>query len=158
MEGNKGNTSNLVKNNNPYAKSFGVKCYRCSEVGHRSNECPKRKAVNVVEKSDDVLKEEVCEPYEDDDCEDYEGDEYTCVVRKFMLSQKYEDDTQHDKLFHTRCTVHGSLFDLIIDSGSQENIVGRDVVKRMRMTTEAHPNPYTIGWIKEVVGNRITEH
>ena len=105
VEGGKGSTTVPTKNNNPYAKPFNAKCYRCGEVGHRSNECPKRKAVNVVEKDDDVAEDEVCEPDGDDDYEDYGQEEYNCVVRKLMLSPKCNDDTQHHKLFRTRCTV-----------------------------------------------------
>ena len=37
VEGGKGNTSMPTKNNDPYARPFGVKCYRCKEVGHHSN-------------------------------------------------------------------------------------------------------------------------
>ena len=72
VEGGKGHTFVLAKNNNPYARLFGVKYYRCGEVGHRSIECPKQKVVNVVEKDDDVVENEVCEPDGDDDYEEYE--------------------------------------------------------------------------------------
>ena len=41
VEGGKGNTSVPAKNNNPYVRPFYVKCYRCGEVSHCSNECPK---------------------------------------------------------------------------------------------------------------------
>ena len=38
MEEGKGNNTYVpIKNNNPYAKPFRVKCYRCGEVGHCSN-------------------------------------------------------------------------------------------------------------------------
>ncbi|KAG8382026.1 hypothetical protein BUALT_Bualt05G0033600 [Buddleja alternifolia] len=43
------------QNNNPYAKPFGDKCYKCGEPGHRSNECRNNKWVNVVERNEDVL-------------------------------------------------------------------------------------------------------
>ena len=89
MEGGKGNTSMPAKNNNPYTKPFSVKFYRCGEIGHRSNECPKRKTVNVVEKDNDVVENKVCRPNGDDDYEEYEYEGYTCVVRKLMLSPKY---------------------------------------------------------------------
>ena len=72
VERGKGNTSMLAKNSNPFARPFGVKCYKCGEVGHRSNECPKWKVVNVVEKDDDVLENKVIRPDGDDDYEKYE--------------------------------------------------------------------------------------
>ena len=74
-----------------------------------------------------------------------------------MLSLKCSDETQFHKLFRTRCTVKGSLCDLIIDSGSQENIISKDVGERLQLETETHPSPYVIGWIKEVGGIRVHE-
>ena len=65
----------------------------------------------------------MCKPYGDDDYEEYEQEEYTCVVRKIMFSPNCSGETQRHKLFHTRCIVQRSLCDLIIDSGSQENIM-----------------------------------
>ena len=53
--------------------------------------------------------------------------------------------------------MQGSLFDLIIDSGSQENIIGRDMVEKLKLATEEHPNSYTIRWIKEVGGIKVTK-
>ena len=66
VEGGKGNTSMPTKINNTYVRPFSVKCYRCEEVSHHSNECPKHKVVNVVEKNNDVVENEVCE--EADSC------------------------------------------------------------------------------------------
>jgi len=45
---------------NPYTKPRVGKCYMCDEPGHRSNERPKRRPINIVdyeEEEDDALIE-----------------------------------------------------------------------------------------------------
>ena len=87
--------------------------------------------MNIVEKDNGVVVNEVRRPEGDDDYEECEQEEYTCVVRKLMLSSKCDDETQRHKLFRTRCIVQGSLCDLVIDSVSHENIISKDVVERL---------------------------
>ena len=65
-----------------------------------------------------------------------------------MLTHKQEENTQRHQLFLTRCTINNKLFELIIDSGSFENIISREAVRVLKLSVEKHPNPYTIGWIK----------
>ena len=91
-----GITSNLLKSNNPYAKPILLKCFKHNKVGHRSSDCLRRKSVNIIErKEEDIIEEEVYYgPNEEDDKEVYGHGEYTCVVKKLMLSQMNEDITQ----------------------------------------------------------------
>ncbi|KAF2320130.1 hypothetical protein GH714_024104 [Hevea brasiliensis] len=99
-----------------------------NEIGHHSNECPKRKLVNIVEREPENEEEEFCGPDGDDVEEEYEQEVGVYVVRKLMLSPKVEDNTQRHKLFHTRCMVNGKIFNLIIDGGNQENIISQGAV------------------------------
>ena len=43
---------------------------------------------------------------------------------------------------------------LIIDSGSCENVVSEEVVQKLGLATEKHPNPYKLSWLKK--GNEVT--
>ena len=61
------------------------------------------------------------------------------------MSPKVENDTQRNKLFHTKCTINKPLFDLIIDSARCENIIDGETLKRLGLIVEKHPNHYTIG-------------
>ena len=70
------------------------------------------------------------------------------VIRRMMLTPKQEENTQRYQLFRTRCTIGERVFELIVDSGSCENIIGKEMVRQLQLPIEKHPSPYTIGWIK----------
>ena len=53
-------TPAIVKSkDNPYTKPGVGKCYRCGKPGHRSNECPKRRPIDMIdyEEENDMLIE-----------------------------------------------------------------------------------------------------
>ncbi|KAF2283680.1 hypothetical protein GH714_013817 [Hevea brasiliensis] len=79
---NKASGFNPPKTNNPYAKPIPINCYRCNEMEHRSNECPKRKFVNIIEKHDDGAI--YCGLDGEDEEEDCEQDESACLMRRPM--------------------------------------------------------------------------
>lgn len=75
-------------------------------------------------------------------------EEHALVIRRLMPTPKHEAENKRHQLFRTRCTIGGRVFDLIIDIGSCENIIGRKTVNKLLLPIEKHPNPYSIGWIK----------
>lgn len=114
--------------------------------------------MTIVERENSV-EDVLCDPDEEEEMVEFEEDEYelTCVVRKLMLTPRQEEDSQRNKLFRTRCVINSKPFILIIDSGSQENIIGKSVVEKLKLSVEKHPSPYSIGWIKSVGDIRVTE-
>ena len=112
--------------------------------------------MNFTEREDG--EEYECGPDGRDE-EEYESDEREAfVLRRMMLTPKCDEQTQCHQLFRTRCTVLGKIFGLIIDSGSCENIIGREVVKRLNLPVEKHPDPYSLGWIKTAAAQvHVTE-
>ncbi|XP_020266279.1 uncharacterized protein LOC109841747 [Asparagus officinalis] len=137
---------------NPYAKPDPIKCYRCGQPGHRSNQCPKRGTVNMVDHEDDDTDRDNVEDY-DDGLDADDGEQLSCVVRRLLLAPKAEEPPQRHNIFRTRCTVQQKICDVIIDSGSSENIVSRRMVEKLGLKTEKHPAPYKIGWIRK--GNDV---
>ena len=51
------------------------------------------------------------------------SDDITFILQKLLLAPKKKEEPQCQTIFKTRCTIQGRVCDVIIDSGSSENIV-----------------------------------
>ena len=49
------------------------------------------------------------------------------------------------------------IYDLIIDSGSVENIALKSLVSKLGLKTEKHLSPYKISWIKKGTETLVTQ-
>ncbi|KAK9227018.1 hypothetical protein WN943_012067 [Citrus x changshan-huyou] len=134
-------------------------CFKCHGYGHIASECPNRRVVALVkEESDDEDAEDHENPSVEKDVEDgevtYTDDGNSLVIQK-SLSIVCEDgeDWLRKNIFHTRCTCHGKICNVIIDSGSFENVVATEMVKKLKLKTEQHPQLYKLSWLKK--GNEI---
>ncbi|KAK0576914.1 hypothetical protein LWI29_025290 [Acer saccharum] len=115
-----------------------MKCYRCGQPGHRSNECPARKPVNFVdaeEEEDQNFEEEenMDEFLDGAEITEEQGEHVNCVIQRVMCSTKLEDSTQRNNIFKTCCSIQGKVCDLIVDSGSCENFVSRKLVEHLKL-------------------------
>jgi len=151
---------------NPYARPNSDKCYRCGQPGHRSNQCPRRNTVNLIELGEETYlaaeEEEDETTYTYDENEIIRGDDgelpsRSLVVRRLLLAPKQTDQSQRHNIFHTRCTVNQKVCDVIIDSGNSGNIVSKNMVAKLGLKTEKHPSPYKIGWIKQGAEAKVTK-
>ncbi|GKD93110.1 putative receptor protein kinase ZmPK1 [Tanacetum coccineum] len=93
--------------------------------------------------------------FEDDD--DHSEAFLGLVPRLVLASTKKSEDSQRHNIFQTRCKINQEVFNVIVDGGSSENIISRDIVTRLKLTPKKHPKPYKIGWIKAVGEVRVTE-
>ena len=146
---------------NPYGPSVVTKCYRCNEEGHKSNVCPKRRAVNLTElvEEGEEEEEEICENIQDEAniIHGDIGERLCCVVRRIMYVPRKAEHPQRRKVFRTRCTIDGKVCDVIIDGVSTDNIISLKAVKKLGLRTEPHPNPYHISWITDEIYVKVTD-
>ncbi|GJY89968.1 RNA-directed DNA polymerase, eukaryota, reverse transcriptase zinc-binding domain protein [Tanacetum coccineum] len=75
-----------------------------------------------------------------------------------LTTPKQSEDTQRHNIFRTRCRINQDALNVIIDGGSSENIISRDIVSRLKLApTRKHPTPYNNGYIKAVGEVRVTK-
>jgi hypothetical protein len=53
--------------------------------------------------------------------------------------------------------VKGTPLHFIVDSGSQKNFISTDVVKQLALPTMPHPQPYTIGCLRQGSDLRVNQ-
>ena len=53
--------------------------------------------------------------------------------------------------------VKGTSLDFIIDSGSQKDLISTEVIKWLALLTKPHPQPYTIGWLRQGSDLRVSQ-
>ncbi|GKV33822.1 hypothetical protein SLEP1_g42272 [Rubroshorea leprosula] len=76
------------------------------------------------------------------------------VVRRSLHATitKDEDWLRHN-IFYTICTSRGKVCNVIIDSGSCENVVSNYMVEKLGLPVKDHPHPYKLQWLRK--GNKV---
>ncbi|KAF3680653.1 hypothetical protein FXO38_02164 [Capsicum annuum] len=151
----------------------------CQGWGHKAIECPNRRNVILRKRRLYYLGEEVGlekeeneaepqdgekpknEPHDDDDCEDAYPQEGECVilnfvVRRAMISKAIDDPSQRENLFHTKCLLKGSVYTMVIDSGSCANMVSVEMVNLLKLLTTPHTSPYKFQCLNECGELKVT--
>ena len=73
----------------------------------------------------------------------------THVATAKIQKEEPEDLEEEEHLFHSQMWVKVSLLQFIVDSGSQKNLISANFMKWLGLSTTAHPQPYTIGWLHQ---------
>ncbi|XP_041001668.1 uncharacterized protein LOC121247371 [Juglans microcarpa x Juglans regia] len=95
-------------NNNPYSRPMLGKCFRCNQPGHRSNKCPTRRTVHMIEGEEEGQEDEGDSEGEEagEFVEGDEGEPVNCIIQRVMLALKTEEENQRHSIFKTRCTIN----------------------------------------------------
>ncbi|KAK0592948.1 hypothetical protein LWI29_028173 [Acer saccharum] len=81
------------------------------------------------------------------------NEKINCIVQRVFLTPKkgLEISTRH-QVFRTNALVNGVTTNVVIDTGSSENLVSKKLVRKLKLSIEKHPQPYGLRWIRKVEG------
>jgi hypothetical protein len=65
-----------------------------------------------------------------------------------ILMTQEDSNTSTQPLFTHNCQIKNTLALLIMDNGSQKNLVSQALVNRLTLVTTPHPQPYQLGWVQ----------
>ena len=127
-------------------------------IKHIALECPKRRVITIVENEVVEEEEEELEKEEIEEHVEYADEGGILVIRRFLNSNHVnEDPWLRENIFQTRCTSHGHVCNVIIDGGSCTNVVSDEMVNKLRLQTEPHPQPYKIQWFQKGNGLKVSK-
>ena len=139
--------------------------FSCSEPGHWQTACLKLGKRTLVvdgmelEGFDDVIVDD--DILEDDILEEqvYGDTSIPLILRHLCFSSKQFDDSWLRKsLFHSTCTVNDKVCHFIINSGSCENVVSKDPIRKLSLKAEVHSSPYRLTWLKQSSETKVSCH
>ena len=85
---------------------------------NKSNECLKRKQVNMTDYEDNEEKGFEIEELNDSDFAEEHGESVICIVQKLLCNQKALDTTQRYQIFCSRYSIKSIVCNLFIDNES----------------------------------------
>ena len=73
------------------------------------------------------------------------------MINKVLLKPKKEaiEPTQRKALFKIVCKVQGKCFQLVIDSGSTDNLVSNEAMDKLKLKIMKHPTPYKVSSLQK---------
>ena len=121
-----GNTSKPQGANNIGSR----KCFKRQGYGHIAADCPNRRIVTLVEEREEEEEELIQGEFEAEDVT-FADEGELLVCRNLSIQREEDDEWLRHNIFHTRCTSHGKVCDVIIDGGSFENVISSNMVEKL---------------------------
>jgi hypothetical protein len=73
----------------------------------------------------------------------------TTVATTKLQHGEPDEPKEGESVFRSQMWVKGTPLHFTVDSGSRKNLILAEVFKRLALSTTPHPQPYTIGWLRQ---------
>ncbi|KAF2913107.1 hypothetical protein DAI22_10g064250 [Oryza sativa Japonica Group] len=86
------------------------------------------------------------------------AEHYESLVVQRVLSAQMEraEQNQRHTLFQTKCVIKECSCRVIIDRGSCNNLASAEMVEKLALSTQPHPQPYYIQWLNSSGKVKVT--
>ena len=71
------------------------------------------------------------------------------IAQQVLFGDKIMQPCQRSNLFRICCNCCGKSYNVIVDSGSTDNLVAEEMVQKLGLKRVRHPYPYRIGWLQD---------
>ena len=71
------------------------------------------------------------------------------LAQQVLVGEKTLDSCQRISLFRTCCKFGGKLYEMIVDGGSNDNLITKEIVLKLGLKRVRHPCPNRIGWLQD---------
>ena len=122
-------------------RSGQVRCYTCGHLGHMSWDCLENVTRQI---GSQVVQVEPEAPKELELVVNYPEQGETLLMRKVI-----GESVQRRSMFKIVCKIEGNCCNLIIDSGSIDNLVSIELVDKLKLRNIVHPKPYRVAWLQK---------
>lgn len=143
------------------SRTRDVTCFKCQGRGHMARECPNQRLMIITVAGEYESQDEGDVNMEEQDPEEVECElEYgeSLVIRRVLNLTIHPDETaQRENIFHTRCSIHNKVCNLIIDGGSCTNVASDYMVIKLSLERTKHPLLYKLRWLNDKAELRITD-
>ena len=134
-------------------KDLGKLCEFHKNSTHNTSECLAKKSLvaelKVLESDASSDSELELDKGNDKVKQIIDSEPNSIVATKKIQKEEPEDLEEEEHLFNSTIWVKGSPLQFIVNSGSQRNLISKEVVKQLGLLTTTHPQLYTIGWLHQ---------
>ena len=107
---------------------FRGNCFKCGQEGHRSFECLIGRIATIVNE------------VEVQNSQHEQGE--SLLARRVLMGERTLDSCQRTSLFRTCCKSGGKICKVIVDDGSIDNLVAKEMIQKLGLKRMRHPYPY----------------
>ncbi|KAH7550022.1 hypothetical protein JRO89_XS13G0121100 [Xanthoceras sorbifolium] len=145
------NSSPWTNNNVNRASDRSCRCRKSSQKSYDQSVAAAEQSLYetyAIKEDEKVLEPEIVEGIEN------HGDFFVGMVQRARVAETVKSNEEDNigglDVFKTTATVNVVMVKVVIDTSNSENLVSKELVKKLKLPTQKHLQPYSLRWIRKM--------